>query len=79
MGLPADSFKIQIESLQGQIHNNEWGNFLDSKEMFIKWRCFYEHQIKLLQGYEKNAAQLASDTKLLNSWIENLQEIIKIL
>ena len=79
MGLPAESFKIQIETLQGQIHNNEWGNFLDSKEMFIKWRCFYEHQIKLLQGYEKNAVQLASDTKLLNSWIENLQEIIKIL
>lgn len=79
MGLPAESFKIQIETLQGQIHNNEWGNFLDSKEMFIKWRCFYENQIKLLQGYEKNAAQLASDTKLLNSWIENLQEIIKII
>lgn len=79
MGLSAESFKMQIEALQGQIHNNEWGNFLDSKEMFIKWRCFYEHQIKLLQGYEKNAAQLASDTKLLNSWIENLQEIIKIL
>ncbi|HEX3025520.1 MAG TPA: SDR family NAD(P)-dependent oxidoreductase [Chitinophagaceae bacterium] len=79
MGLPAESFKIQIEALQGQIHNNEWGNFLDSKQMFIKWRCFYEHQIKLLQGYEKNAAQLASDTKLLNSWIEKLQEIIKIL
>jgi len=79
MGLPAESFKIQIETLQGQIHNNEWGNFLDSKKMFIKWRCFYEHQIKLLQGYEKNAAQLASDTKLLNSWIENLQEIIKKL
>ncbi|WP_069998087.1 SDR family NAD(P)-dependent oxidoreductase [Cellulosilyticum sp. I15G10I2] len=79
MGLPAENFKIQIEALQGQINNNEWGNFLDSKKMFIKWRCYYEHQIKLLQGYEKNAAQLRSDTKLLNSWIENLQEIIKIL
>lgn len=79
MGMPAESFKIQIETLQGQIHNNEWGSFWDSKEMFIKWRCFYEHQIKLLQSYEKNAAQLASDTKLLNSWIEKLQEIIKIL
>lgn len=79
MGMPAESFKMRIEALQGQIHNNEWGNFLDSKEMFIKWQCFYEHQIKLLQGYEKNAAQLADDTKLINSWIENLQEIIKIL
>jgi hypothetical protein len=79
MGMPAESFKMRIEALQGQIHNNEWGNFLDSKEMFIKWQCFYEHQIKLLQGNEKNAAQLADDTKLINSWIENLQEIIKIL
>ncbi len=76
MGLPAESFKIQLEALQGQIHNKEWGNFLGSKEMFIKWQCFYEHQIKLLQGYEKNAVQLASDTKLLNSWIGTLQEII---
>ena len=79
MGLPAESFKIQIEVLQGQIQNNEWGNFLDSKEMFIKWRRFYEHQIKLLQGYEKNEARLASDIKLLNSWIQKLQEIINIL
>ncbi len=79
MGMPAESFKIQIEVLQGQIENNEWGSFLNSKELFIKWRCFYEHQMKLLQGYEKNAAQLESDTKLLNSWINNLQKIINIL
>ncbi len=79
MGLPAESFKIHIETLQGQIHRKEWDNFLDSKEMFIKWRCFYEHQMKLLQGYEKNTEQLASDTKLLNSWIEILQEIIREL
>lgn len=79
MGMPAESFKIQIEVMQGQIENNEWGSFLNSKELFIKWRCFYEHQMKLLQGYEKNAAQLESDTKLLNSWIDSLQKIINIL
>ena len=79
MGMPAESFKIQIEVLQGQLRNNEWGSFLDSKELFIKWRCFYEHQMKLLQGYEKNAEQLESDTKLLNSWIANLQRIINML
>ncbi len=79
MGLPAESFKVQIETLQSQIYNKEWSDFLDSREMFIKWRCFYEHQIKQLQGYEKNEMQLASDTKLLNSWIEILQEIISEL
>jgi hypothetical protein len=79
MGLPAESFKIQLEALQSQIQNNEWGNFMDSKKMFIKWRCFYEHQVRLLQGYEKNTAQLACDTKLLNGWIDTLQEIIHAL
>ena len=79
MGLSAESFKMQMEALQGQIGNNEWGSFLDSKEMFLRWRRFYEHQMKLLQGYEKDAAQLAKDTKLLNSWIEILQEIMSEL
>jgi len=47
--------------------------------MFTKLQRFYEHQIKLLQGYEKDATQLANDTKLLNSWIDILQDIIDIL
>ena len=79
MNLPAESFKIQLETLQNQIYNNEWDSFWNSKDMFIRWRNFYEHQIKLLQGYEKNAVQLASDTKLLNSWIDVLQKIIDIV
>ncbi len=79
MGLPADSFKKQLEALQSQSQNHQWDNFLNSKEMFIKLQRFYEHQKDLLQGYEKNAAQLANDTKLLNSWIDMLQDIIDIL
>ena len=78
MGLPAESFKIQLEGLQGQIHNNEWGSFWDSKDMFVRWKNYYTHQKKLLEGYEKDMTQLANDTKLLNSWIEILQEIISI-
>ena len=79
MGLPAESFKIQLETLQGQIQNNEWHDFLNSKEIFIKWCEFYKHQRKLLQNYEKDATQLASDTGLLNSWIDILQEISNIV
>lgn len=76
MGLSAEEFKTQIETLLGQIHDQAWDGLLGFKAMFIKWRCFYEHQLKQLQGYEKNAAQLASDTKLLTGWIETLEEII---
>ena len=79
MGLPTESFKKQLEALQNQIQNHQWDNFLSSKDMFTKLQRFYEHQIKLLQGYEKDATQLANDTKLLNSWIDILQDIIEIL
>ncbi len=79
MGLPAESFKKQLEALQIQIKNHQWDNFLSSKDMFTKLQRFYEHQIKLLQSYEKDATQLANDTKLLNRWIDILKDIIDIL
>jgi NAD(P)-dependent dehydrogenase (short-subunit alcohol dehydrogenase family) len=78
MGLPAESFKKQLETLQSQIRNNEWDSFLSSKGMFVRWKDYYIHQKKLLEGYEKNMAQLADDTKLLNAWIDILQEITDI-
>jgi len=40
---------------------------------------FYEHQIKQLQGYEKDAERLAGSIKLLKSWIDIIQNIIDIL
>ena len=79
MRMPADSFKKQLEALQSESKNHQWDNFLNSKEIFIKLQRFYKHQKDLLQGYEKNAAQLAKDTKLLNGWIEILQDLIDIL
>ena len=79
MGLPAEIFKQQLETLQGQIQNHQWSRFADNKGMFIRLQHFYEHQRELLQGYEKNAAQLTSDTALLNSWIDILQGIIELL
>jgi len=79
MGLPAEIYKQQLENLQSQIQNHQWSNFADNKGMFIKLQHFYEHQRELLQGYEKDAAQLANDTRLLNSWIDILQDIIDLL
>jgi hypothetical protein len=79
MGLPAENFKTRLETLGQQIGNHEWNGFYDSKELFVKLKAFYEHQRELLQGFEKNAAQLASDTKLLNHWIDVLRDIIELL
>lgn len=79
MGLPAGSFKTQLEILQDQIKKGQWDGFLNSKEMFVKLQNYYRHQIELLKGYEKDVTQLTNDTELLNSWIDILQNIIDIL
>ena len=59
MGLPAEIYKQQLETLQSQIQNHQWSSFADNKEMFIKLQHFYEHQRELLQSYEKNLDFLA--------------------
>jgi len=79
MGLLAEIYKQQLENLQNQIQNHQWSSFADNKGMFIKLQHFYEHQKELLQSYEKNAAQLENDTRLLNKWVAILQDIIDIL
>ena len=79
MGLPAENFKKQLETLQSQIQSRYWDNFINSKGMFMKLQHFYEHQKELLKNYEKDLTQLNNDTNLLNSWIEILQDIIDIL
>jgi NAD(P)-dependent dehydrogenase (short-subunit alcohol dehydrogenase family) len=79
MGQPAESFKKQLETLQSQIQNHNWNDFLNSKGMFLKLQHFYEHQKELLKNYEKDVTQLNSEINLLNSWIEILKEIINYL
>lgn len=79
MGIPADSFNNQLKELRVHVENKELEALIKCKGMFIKWQAFYEHQIKLLQGYEKDSIQLSKDTALLNEWIDILQDINDLL
>lgn len=76
MGLPAERFKEQVDALQGDVQNQKWEQFLNSRDLFKKWQGFYEHQKELLKKHERNPILLANDTKLLDSWIAILQSII---
>lgn len=79
MGQSADRFNNHLEALLLQTQNHQWNTIMESKDIFLKLQHFYKHQKELLQSYEKNETQLANDTKLLNHWIELLQELIDML
>jgi NAD(P)-dependent dehydrogenase (short-subunit alcohol dehydrogenase family) len=76
MGQSADEVKKQLEDLYGQIKRNHWEVFLKSKKLFEKLLHFYGLQREMLQGWEKDPERLKSDTALLDSWIETLQNTI---
>jgi NAD(P)-dependent dehydrogenase (short-subunit alcohol dehydrogenase family) len=75
-GLSADDFKRRLEILQSEVQNGDWMNSASAKELFVKLQDFYRQAVKMLASFEKDPAQLKSDTALLNEWISTLQKII---
>lgn len=39
-------------------------------------KCYWEHQLVLLQGYEKNKENLEKNSKIIRSWIFDIEQII---
>ncbi len=76
MGMPAEAFKRKLESQCIEAQNGQWSSVTADKEMFINLQGLYAHQREMLAGFEKNPAQLQSDTAMLNAWIATLQKII---
>lgn len=53
MGLPAESFKKQLEALQMQIQNHQWDNFLSSKDMFTNYSVFINIKSNYFKAMKK--------------------------
>ncbi len=76
MGMPAEAFKRKLEGLHDEAQSGRWNDVSANKEMFIKLQSLYARQRDMLAGFEKDPAQLKSDTALMNGWIDTLQKII---
>ncbi len=79
MGMPAEAFKRKLEGLYDEAQKGQWNNVAANKDMFVKLQSLYARQREMLAGFEKDPAQLKSDTALMNGWIDTLQKIINEL
>lgn len=51
----------------------------DLKKMMIdRISSYYSHQIQLLKGYEKNQEKVKEDTEIINNWIIDIQDFLKL-
>ncbi len=77
--LSADQFKNEMENIRNLMEQREFASLRKKKKLFISLKKYYEHQYKLLQGYEKDAKKLKDNSQVILRWIEELQIIIDIL
>jgi len=77
--LAADAFKFELESTLLLVKNESVQELAKKKDLFVRLRGYYEHQLKLLQGFEKNADKLEENSRIIRGWIDDLRQVIDLL
>jgi len=75
MGLSAEQ---ALESLQ-RLSDSLSGGLYDAQKdgaFLANLKRYWEHQLKLMQGYEKNPAKLAENTLIIEGWIDDIVQFL---
>ncbi len=75
-GMAADIFHKQMLNLLDLAENKRFDGLADYKPWLGKLKEYYARQYKLLQGYEKNPAELEKSSRIILGWMEELQTVI---
>lgn len=75
MGMSAEQAKNFLDQVQ---HNLEQRKDLNAKErtFFSKLQGYWEHQLKLLRGYEKSKDKLKENEQIILSWINDIHDFL---
>jgi len=76
MGLSAEQ---ALESLQRMSDSLSGGQYNAEKDgaFLANLKRYWEHQLKLMQGYEKNPEKLAENTRIIEGWIDDIQQFLQ--
>ena len=75
----ADEFKYALEGTAALFGSEGTAQLHRHKDLFVRLKSYYEHQYDLLQGFEKNAARLEENSRLMRGWIDELSRVINLL
>ena len=77
VGISAEQFLNNIINLELELENGNYQILLTYSSELKKLKQYYERQLKLLQGYEKDPAKLKEHSNILNQWILDINLIIE--
>ena len=76
MGLSADQALEKLKEMGQRIAQGDLGFTAPDKEFLLKLKEYWNHQLNLLQGYQKDAAKREEQTKILKEWISDIERLL---
>lgn len=77
VGMSADAVQKEFCNLKTEIGNGEQPRSF-SRTLFEKLLNYWQHQLKLLQGFEKDKDKLAEHSQIICEWISDIQMLLNI-
>jgi NAD(P)-dependent dehydrogenase (short-subunit alcohol dehydrogenase family) len=79
VGDSAEQFKAKMQNIESLAQSGSAAELPSFKRDFEHLKEYYEHQYKLLQGFEKNPQKLKENSDIIMGWIKNIGEICGLL
>lgn len=77
VGMSADAVQKEFIQIKERIEHNE--ELTISIKLFEKLLHYWEHQLKLLQGFEKDKERLAEYSQAIREWIFDIQTLLTFI
>lgn len=76
VGMSADQYYKDILRLREELQTNTSFEIISYKSHFEKLKQYFQHQYKLLQGFEKNPDKLRENSNIIMDWVDTLNKIL---
>lgn len=75
VGQSADAVQKEFQSIESEMESS--GELRAIPENLLeKLKLYWQHQLKLLQGFEKNSARRTENSKIIQGWIDDIQAVL---
>lgn len=79
MKLSAEQVRDRLKHCEALAEQGAYGEISKDKDLFGMLKVYWEHQLKLLKGYEKDPAKLEENSKIICGWIEEIESVTGLL
>jgi NAD(P)-dependent dehydrogenase (short-subunit alcohol dehydrogenase family) len=76
MGLSSEQAHNKLKMINSNIQCGDYQDLLSERMFFERLKEYWKHQLKLLQGYEKNKNKLQENTEIIRGWILDIEKVL---